>query len=186
MKAIEQYFQVVLFVFDHSAKWNSRVFSSVLNLALLGVAFSNVFSEIFFQVSNIWQTIKIDLSTDKWLKNLTVSSFTNNWSWRRAQIGADIHIRFPSLRSWRFRWRAMKPLPRLSFPITVMWIANKKKWRIIHWCKDISLSWTQACPIGCANASEPFGTFPTITEYWRRLSRTIRRCFDLNINKFII
>ena len=37
MKAIEQYFQVVLFVFDNCAKRNSIFFPSVLNLVLLGV-----------------------------------------------------------------------------------------------------------------------------------------------------
>ena len=37
MKAIEQYFQVVLFVFDNFAKLNSRFFPFVLNLALFGV-----------------------------------------------------------------------------------------------------------------------------------------------------
>ena len=37
MKAIEQYFHVVLFAFDNIAKLNSIFFSSVLNLALLEV-----------------------------------------------------------------------------------------------------------------------------------------------------
>ena len=37
MKAIEQYFHAVLFVFDNHVKRNSRFFPSVLNLALLGV-----------------------------------------------------------------------------------------------------------------------------------------------------
>ena len=62
MKAVEQHFQVVLFVFDNFAKWNYMIFYSVLNLALLGV--KNLLDDS--QPPNHLSILQQDLFDDTW------------------------------------------------------------------------------------------------------------------------
>ena len=54
MKAMEQYFHVVLFVFDKVCKMKFKIFSSILNLALLGVK-GLTYTNMHFNFQRPWR-----------------------------------------------------------------------------------------------------------------------------------
>ena len=71
MKATEQYFKVVLFIFYHFAKWNSIFFTSVLNLALLGV-------KRLIVLALFWQAY-VDKAFNNEILALDVKCKNNEW-----------------------------------------------------------------------------------------------------------
>ena len=88
MKATEQYFQVVLFVFDNFAKWNSRFFLS-FELSTLGSERVKLFDEIKHRLH--WNLC----SNQRYKTALEISvcgTFNNNYSTKSSRTCCNISL----------------------------------------------------------------------------------------------